>query len=66
MPDILLIRFWGNFPFVTKESQILICPNFPQNTRIQDLLGRFNVGIKLSDTEVNLRDERVVSLNFHK
>ena len=61
MRDIRLIKFWKNFPFVTKESQILIL-----NTRMQYLLGTFNIWIKLSDKEVNLRDERVVSSKLHK
>ena len=66
MQDILLMRLWGNFPLVTKESQISICPNFPWNTRIQYLLGTFNIWIKLSDIGVNLRDERVLSSKLHK
>ena len=66
MRDILLIRFWGCFPFVTKESQILICPNFPGNTRIWYLLGTFDIWITLSDIEVNLRDGRLVSSKLHK
>ena len=58
MRDILLITFWGNFPFVIKESQVLIGPNFSRNTGIQYLLGIFN------DTG-GMRDERVVSWKFH-
>ena len=37
MRDILLRRFWRYFPFVTKELQTLICPNFFKNTRIDGL-----------------------------
>ena len=61
---LLIIRFWGNFG--NKELQILICPNFSWNTRIQYLLGTFNIWIKLPDTGVNLWDEKVVSSKFHK
>ena len=43
----------GYFPFVTKESQILISPNFPRNTRIQRLLETFDTWIKWSDTGVS-------------
>ena len=66
MQDILLIRFGGNFPFATKELQILICSNLPQSTRIQYLLGTFNIWIKLPDTGVNLWDKRLVSSKLHK
>ena len=66
MRDIPLIKFWGYFPFVTKESQILICPNFPQNTRIQCLLGTFNIWIQLSDKGLNLCNARAVSSKLHK
>ena len=66
----MLIRFFllggGCFPFVAKKSQVLIFPNFPRNARILGLLETTNTWIKLSDTGVNLRDERVVSLKLHK
>ena len=38
----------------------LICSNFLCNTRIQYLPGTFNIWIKLSNTGVNERDERVL------
>ena len=62
----LNLRFWGYFPFFTKELQILVFPNFPQNTNIQCLIGTFNIWIKLSDTGVNLmhRSIRCIMIIF--
>ena len=57
---MLLTTFLGNFPFVTKEPQILIWSNFLSNTRIHYVPGTFNIWIKLSDTGVNERDEKVL------
>ena len=53
-------------PICSKESPIFVCPNFPKNTRIQCLLGTFNIWIKLSDTGVDLWDERVASSKLCK
>ena len=56
----------GYFPFFTKELQMLICLNFPRNTKIQCFLETFNTWIKLSDTGVNFWEKRVISAKLHK
>ena len=55
----------GHFPFLTKESQMLICPNFLRNTRVQCLLETFNTWIKLSDTGVNFWEKRLGSSKLY-
>ena len=61
MRDILLMTFLGYFPSVTKESQILICPNCHWNARIQCLYETFNTWINVSYMGLNYSGERVVS-----
>ena len=45
---------FGVFSVCYKGLQLLICPNFPRNSKVLFFLETFNTFIKLSDTRVKL------------